>query len=122
MLAKINGTDITKWIITSTYEVNSEDVVNTWEDANRVTHRDVIRQRVKGKFDLSFANKAECEAFVALIKDNRLPDKRLIMTLRVLNENEERTQYVFYSFNPAMYKNRSKGKYWENVTFEVEEP
>ena len=31
MLVKINNTDITKWIITSSYEVNMEDVENTWE-------------------------------------------------------------------------------------------
>lgn len=122
MLAKINNTDITKWIITSTYEVNLEDVMNTWEDANKVTHRDIIRQKVKGRFDLSFANRAECEEFVKLIKDNRLPDKRLLMTLRALNENEERTVYVFYSLAPTLYKNRAKGKYWEIVTMEVEEP
>lgn len=122
MLAKINGTDITKWINTSSYEVNAEDVMNTWEDANKVTHRDIIRQRVKGKFSLSFSNISECEEFVELIKANRLPDKRILMTLKVLNENEERTLYVFFKFLPTLFKNRANGKHWNKLTFEVEEP
>ena len=53
-LCTINGTDITKYIIKNTYEVNTEPVFESWDDGNFREHRIYIRDRVKGKFDVIF--------------------------------------------------------------------
>lgn len=122
MLAKIGDRDITKNIITDSYEVNAEDVYNEWTDANKRRHRDVIRQRVVGTFTLKFNTEEEHADFVSLLKANKALDHTLPMTLYVVNNNEEKQTNVYYSLKPGVYKSRAEGKTYKSFSFGVEEP
>jgi len=102
MLVKIGEVDISEYIISDSYSVNEQDVTNSWVDANRVTHQDVVRQRISGDFKLKFNKESDYADFCQLIKEKRTSDHRLPMTLYVVNLNEEKEITAFYSFLPAL--------------------
>ena len=50
----INYADFTDCIKLPSYDVNSEDINEDWEDADYRTHRIVTRRKVNGKFEMIF--------------------------------------------------------------------
>lgn len=71
ILAKLGDTDITNYINESSYKVNSEPVYNEWTDANYRKHRDEVRRRVTGSFDLAFVNDTQYNSFLTLLNNNK---------------------------------------------------
>lgn len=122
MLVKIGTTDITRHIIAESYAVNEEDVYNEWTDANKVTHRDVVRQKIAGAFTLKFNTEEEYSSFVNLIKTSRIAGCVLPMTVYVVNADENRETELIYSFQPRVAKSLPRGKTYQSFDFEVEQP
>ena len=48
----IGGIDITPYIVDGTYDINSEDSYESWNDGNMVEHRVIVTQKVIGSFDI----------------------------------------------------------------------
>lgn len=69
-LLKINTTDVTGNIVQNTYKVNKKPVYKTYEDANGVTHRRHIRDKIEGEFQMVFSDLADYATFKALIDTN----------------------------------------------------
>jgi len=122
MLVKIGITDITKHILSESYDVNAEDIFKEWTDANKVTHRNIIRQKISGSFELKFNTQEEYSAFCELIRKSRTAQYLLPMTLYVINEDKEKEVNVFYKYEPKLIKNRVTGKVYKKFKFEVEQP
>lgn len=122
MLAKIGTTDITRHILSGTYAVNEENIFHEWIDANKVTHRDIIRQKVSGSFELKFNTEEEYAAFCELIKTNSTTAHLLPMTLYIANTDTEKEINVFYRYEAKVMKSRSAGKTYKTFKFEVEQP
>lgn len=53
-LYSLNWVDYTDCIKLPSYDVNSEDINEDWDDANYETHRIVTRKRISGKFEMIF--------------------------------------------------------------------
>lgn len=66
VLFKIGNNDFTDHIVNETYKINSEEINETYEDCNAVTHHIYIRSKVKGSFDMAFKTQAEYSAFLAV--------------------------------------------------------
>ena len=122
MLVRIGTTDITKHIIAESYDVNEEDVYNEWTDANKVKHRDAIRQKIVGTFTLKFNTDKEYAYFVNLIKTSRTAARLLPMTVYVVNADENREVKMIYSFKPKVARSLTGGKTYQSFDFEVEQP
>lgn len=69
-LLKINTTDVTGNIVQNTYSVNKLPVYKTYEDANGVTHRRHIRDKMSGSFQMVFADISSYSTFKSLIDTN----------------------------------------------------
>lgn len=65
------ATDISQYINYTTYKVDSEPVYNEWIDANYTTHRDEVRRRIKGSFQLAFVTDTDYNAFLTLLNNNK---------------------------------------------------
>lgn len=122
MLASINGTDITQYVLSESYKINQKNEYNEWTDANRVNHRDIIRTRVEGEFELQFkiGDEIPYNNFVALIKDNTVSGV-LPITVFVNNVNETKEINVFYEYLPVMVKNVRSNKYYKSFKLSLEE-
>lgn len=121
MLVKIGNVDFSRNVLTGTYEVNAYDVYQKWTDANQVEHRDVVRQRVSGSFDLKFLTEEDYASFIETVKANKASDGTLPVSLYVVNENEQRETKVYFKMGPAVRKSLNKKSYTA-FTFEVSEP
>lgn len=66
-LLKIDTTDVTGNIVQNTYNVNRVQVYKDYQDANGVTHRRHIRDKIQGEFQMVFAGVTEYEAFKTLV-------------------------------------------------------
>lgn len=120
MLASINGTDITKHIIASTYNVNNIDDYNEWKDGWHRKHRDVIRERVIGSFDLKFLKGTnDYSDFVSLVERAKV-NGSITMQVYVSNKNIEKTIDAYCDFAPTLRKNVGM-KDHEQFTFALEE-
>lgn len=64
VLFKIGNNDFTNHIVNETYKINSEEINETYEDCNAVTHHIYIRSKVKGSFDMAFKTQTEYSAFL----------------------------------------------------------
>lgn len=99
-LFKINTTDISDRIESGSYNVNENDVYNTWTDANGIVHRDILRTRVSGTFNVLFRTKDEYENFVELIKNNKVT-AGYVPNCSVVTNNTNKTingnYYIEYS-------------------------
>ena len=120
MLASINGIDITKYIIASTYNVNNIDDYVEWKDAWHKKHRNIIRGRVSGSFDLKFLKgTTDYSDFVALIENSKVYGS-LTMTVYVSNKNMEKSIDAYCDFAPTVRKSFDE-KTHEQFTFVLEE-
>ena len=96
----VNGVDITRFITVPSYKVNEFSVSSEWTDANEVTHRDVIRKRVKGSFSVLFDNEKDYTDFLKLIDENTTPGDYIIATVFVNNKNRTMTKNFFIDMEP----------------------
>lgn len=122
MLASINGTDITQYILSDSYNINQKNEYNEWTDANRVNHRDIIRTRISGEFELQFkiGDETPYNNFVTLLKDNTASGV-LPITVFVNNINESKTINAFYEYLPVLVKNVRSNKTYKSFKLSLEE-
>ena len=122
MLASINGTDITQYILAESYNVNQKNEFNEWTDANKVNHHDIIRTRVSGEFELQFkiGDETPYNNFVTLIKNNTVSGV-LPITVFVNNINETKAINAFYEYLPVMVKNVRSNKMYKSFKLSLEE-
>ena len=62
--------DFTNFITAPSYDVNETNVEETWEDASYVTHKIVVRKKIKGSFKLHFTNREDYYLFIDLLGKN----------------------------------------------------
>lgn len=65
---KIGNNDYSGHVIAGTYNVNEYDEYTLWEDANKREHRDVIRTRIEGSFDMFFNSAEDFQTFYQTYK------------------------------------------------------
>ena len=99
--------DITRFIILGSWDVNEEDVYETWEDANRLAHRGVVRQKVKGSFDVKFYSIQDHEYFIDLLTNplsfNNDSSGTINCTVCINNKNKTKTIDAFIDFKLKNY-------------------
>ena len=100
-LFEVNGVDLTKHITVPSYVMNRKDVYKEWEDADHITHRNIFRSRIEGKFTLKFREKDVYYNFLELIKNNKTAEGYIPVLLYVNNLHEVVSANVFLEFSPA---------------------
>ena len=63
--------DFTACIEVPSYDVNYQDINEDWDDANYVTHRVRVRQRINGKFNMRFITWQAYNGFIYLLKNSK---------------------------------------------------
>lgn len=64
VLFKIGNNDYSGHVVNATYQINLEEISETYQDCNEVTHYIYLRSKVKGKFDMAFSTQTEYDAFI----------------------------------------------------------
>ena len=90
----VNGVDLTTHIVAPTYIMNELNVYEEWTDANKVNHRDVIRTRVTGSFDVYIDNETDFNTFVNMI-ENKSGGDYITATVYINNKDTTDTRNFF---------------------------
>ena len=63
ILLKLGSTDVTGWVDRQNFEMDCQDVYESWTDGNGVTHRNFTRTRISGRAKLGFTSAADFASF-----------------------------------------------------------
>jgi len=121
-LAVIAYTDITKYIIKDTYEVNTEPVYESWTDGNFHEHRIYVRDRLSGSFDVIFFDddNGAYQDFLTLLA-SATTNHLLTIGLFVPNKSSFDAYQVYYTIKAAQHAECSDGRMVNKMTIELEE-
>ena len=123
LLVSINGIDLTPHIIAESYDINSyEEYALEWTDANGVSHKHLLREKVKGKFTMKFLydGGVSYKNFVNLIASNKV-ENRINIELYVNNLDKTKQINAYITFNPIVERSLTSGKRYKKFNVEVEE-
>ena len=121
MLASINGTDISAYIQESTYKMNQENVYEEWEDASHYTHREQLRTRVVGSFELVFVQESDLTSFLTLMNNNMDTNKRLTISVFVSNINAFNEYVMFADFESISDRSISNSYFYKRFSLALAE-
>lgn len=122
VLAVVASTDISKYIIKNTYDVNSAPIFESWTDGNFHEHRVYSRDRVTGSFDVIFFDddNGAYQDFLTLLAsatNNRL----LTIGLFVVNQSRFDAFNVYYTITAAQHAETTDGRMVNKMTINLEE-
>jgi len=111
MLASINGTDITKYIQETSYQISQETREDEFYDGNHKLHLVPLRNYVKGSFEMAFVKSSDLTNFLNLVAANKTGNL-LKITLWVSNLNQAAEKDVYF-------KMKSKKKIKINANYDL---
>lgn len=121
-LLKINTTDVTGNIVQNSYTVNKLPVYKTYEDANGVTHRRHIRDKIQGNFQMVFADVAAYQTFKALLAANTSATNYSVPVTAYDNlTGNYYTVNAFLDYEPTVKQSVSLKEYIEVIDVKIEE-
>lgn len=120
-LLNINGVDYTENIVIDSYVVNAFSKYSEWTDANGTTHRQNIREKVSGSFEMAFATINDYAHFVEHLKDSTSSGGYVPTYLFVNNRNSYKSCNVYLQYESSVTKRGENGKYIIPFSVKLEE-
>lgn len=122
VLAVVASTDISKYIIKNTYDVNSAPIFESWTDGNFHEHRVYSRDRVKGSFDVIFFDddNGAYQDFLTLL-NSATHNRLLTIGLLVVNQSRFDAFNVYYTITAAQHAETTDGRMVNKMTINLEE-
>ena len=121
-LGIVNDVDITPYINTKTYNVNSEAMYESFENANYVETRIFTRKKIKGSFEVALYGKNGMDYETFLENWNAaVNDGILLIGLWVMNDNYFETIEAYYKLNCTKHAKLMDGTYIDRITITIEE-
>ena len=122
ILATIGETDITKYIIKDSYDINSEPVYQSWQDGNFREHRIYTRDRIEGDFEVIFFDEdnGAYEDFLELLAGST-SNHLTTMGLFVLNDSSFEALQAYVSITAKQHAETSDGRMVNKMMLKIEE-
>lgn len=99
-LFKVDSTDYTNNIINESYEVQDNDVYQSWTDANFITHREKVRTKVEGKFTMRFRSLSTYQNFVTYMASKKTTGSYYPCSVYCNNTRTKKTVNLFVTWAP----------------------
>ncbi|MBP3753597.1 MAG: hypothetical protein J6I66_01925 [Lachnospiraceae bacterium] len=117
----IGETDYSDHVIAGSYKVNNVPVTEDWTDAAGVIHRQKIRDKIIGTFDMWFRTKNEYNLFLECISQNRQPNLTCSVTVEVNNAGDSYTGDFFINHETVRNRDGAWKDYMEVFTVNIEQ-
>lgn len=119
-LCTVNGVDVTRYIDKDSYQVNSEDVYESWQNGYFKEIRIPIRKRVKGSFTIRCGNGL---SFATFLSNWNAVTTNSLATIGVFVQNESDFQAIetYYQMTGVKHVEHSNGAIYDEVTVKIEE-
>jgi len=119
MFLTIGGTDVSDFLDIQNYEMNAEDVYNTWTDGNWIDHRVIVRQRITGKVKAGFKRAADFAAFTALLESAKQTNGYYSISAYVNNTGAVAAFEAFIDTTDADKWDLVNGRQWQVQTLTI---
>lgn len=96
---KIGLNDLTPDMDYQNYSMNDLPVFQSWTDGNMVEHRNSVRTRIAGSFDLAFYSDQDFNSFLSLMTTSMQTDGYYSVTAYVQNTNSAESFDAFIEYN-----------------------
>lgn len=116
---QIGSTDLSPAADIQSYEMNSQDVYETWTDANWLDHRVIVRQRISGKVKLGYSSAAAFTALQTLLAAARQADGSYTVTAYVQNTGAMATFDCYIDTEGADKWDLKNSRQWQVVTLTI---
>lgn len=121
MIGTTAAGDYSNRVIAGSYSVHTSPVYNSWTDANGIEHRNVIRSRTSGTFDMFFKEMSEYETFIALIESTKTTGMTVLCSVLSNTTNTMVTGDFFIEFAPVRNRKGDWSDYMERFTVTITE-
>lgn len=105
IMFKIGDIDYSNRVLSGSYAMQSNDVYDTWTDANLKEHRSSYRTKVSGSLDMLFKTIEEYQAFLDNLKNLKTNSLTYPITALDNLSNEEISFDGYLSFSPKRRRN-----------------
>lgn len=117
----INNTDYTDYIVGDSYEVNSEDIYESWKDGNMREHRIIIAKKVNGSLQIACSEETlRLSDFLAAV-DAATNNGVLTMGLYVPNTDSFEALECYYHIESSQHIKSIGGKLYDVLTLNLTE-
>ena len=117
----IGQTDYSDHVIAGSYKINNVPVTEDWTDAAGTIHRQKIRDKIIGSFDMWFRTKTDYDSFLSCISTNQNDNMTVPVTLEVNNTGDSFTGNVFINHETVRNRDGSWDDYMERFTVNIEQ-
>ena len=118
---KIGTTDLTEYADIQNHNINKEDVYQDWTDGNWIAHRDIVRTRISGSFQLGFKDSTAWTSFLTLLSTQKNAAGYYQVTVYVNNTGAEETINAFLDLQAAGKWDILNSRFWRVVTVNLTE-
>lgn len=109
---KIGNTDFSDHVISDgSYDINATSVYKAWEDANGREHRDEIRKRIEGGFNMLFHTVEDFQVFNQKYKESASASGLVRISVMNNDDNQVIDIDAYLSFKPV----RIRRDDWEDA-------
>jgi len=115
----IGGTDLTPDMDYQNYEMNAEDVYESWVDGYGVEHRNTYRTKITGEFKVGFKSDSEMTAFKTLLANSINTDGYYPVTAYVQNTGMVESFGAFIETEAETKWDFVNSRVWHEVTCNV---
>ena len=123
VIFKLNNIDFSGNVVANDYNVNYENVFQEWIDGGQVKHKDIIRRRLVGSFQMYFEDTTSLEVFLTALSTSKTNASTYPVNLKANNEGVGvlRSAYVFIDLKPVR-RRRNNDDAFDVFEVTIEEP
>lgn len=117
----VGSTNIAGYIVDGSYDMDSTDKYESWQDGNYVEHRIIVTSKVTGSFKVVCSNETiDLDDFRAIF-DNAADNGVVNMSVWVTNQGVTKAISAYYNMKSAEHIIRADGTYIDVITVEITE-
>ena len=119
----IHGVDYTPYIVHGSYNINTDDVYESWEDGNMVEHRIIVTSKVKGTIQIVCSDMPRCKSASDFLADVKAATDNGVLTVGVYVPNLGAMKAIncYYSVQTSSHIKSIGGQFTDVFTLQIKE-
>lgn len=119
----VAGHDLTKYIVDGTYDINTDDIYESWNNGNMVEHRGPTFQKVIGSFDICCTDQTGELSLADFLSywNSAVRNKVATLGLYVPSLNEFMALECYYTIQSKEHIKKGDGTFIDVLTVTIKE-
>ena len=119
----IHGVDYTPYIVQGSYNINTEDVYESWEDGNMVEHRIIVTRKIKGSVQIVCSEMPRGKSVTDFLADLAAVTDNGVLTIGVHVPNLGAVKAIncYYTLDNAQHIKSIGGLFTDVFTLQIKE-